>query len=390
MLKNGPKRALSVRSRNVDAPVIYFMVSFVVAMVCFGLTVTAFQTLYWPYLNSDQLIPVEAKVIRSRIDSERICQEWIISFDFAYEYSWGGRKYESSQITFWDAKPETRGDSERIQSEYPQGKLLTCYVNSDRPSLAVLDRAYRRSYLLFLIPAGLCLVAGVSSCLIWIYRDRLSENRKPENRKQPVITLYSPGESDVVTQLKPASAKVAIVTTVFVLFCFINLLFTLGAPLLFVVLFDSLFLLLLGILFLQLFVACPRMFVSRAVTPLGETSVLSWYFRRGSADLTAFNIKLVGEEVAIFGSGTDAVIERKTFYKKMLFETSKLEKLHQGQVTLTIPGDSMHSFKSEHNQIRWFLKVWGRLPGFYHLKEEFEIQVSPQVNRANESSSNRR
>lgn len=263
---------------------------------------------------------------------------------------------------------------------------MTCYVNSDRPSLAVLDRTYRRSYLLFLLPAGLCLVACVACCLIWTYRERLSENPKPVKQSMPIIVWYVPGESDVVTPLKPASLSVSVFLIFAAFVGVVNLIACLGVPLPFILVFDVILFIVLGQLFLKLFVACPRMFVSRAVTPLGETSVLSWYFKRGSADLTAFNIKLVGEEVAIFGSGTDAVIERKTFYEKVLFETTKLEKLHQGQVTLTIPGDSMHSFKSEHNQIRWFLKVWGRIPGFYHLKEEFEIQVSPQVSHAQKAS----
>jgi hypothetical protein len=54
----------------------------------------------------------------------------------------------------------------------------------------------------------------------------------------------------------------------------------------------------------------------------------------------------------------------------------------EGRVSITIPRDTMPTFKSKNNRIIWSLYVIGEIPRWPNLKEEFVIEVAPAARSA--------
>jgi hypothetical protein len=49
----------------------------------------------------------------------------------------------------------------------------------------------------------------------------------------------------------------------------------------------------------------------------------------------------------------------------------------QGRVTLSVPADSMHSFRADHNRIVWSIMVHGDVPRWPDVKETYDVTVVP-------------
>ncbi len=102
----------------------------------------------------------------------------------------------------------------------------------------------------------------------------------------------------------------------------------------------------------------------------------------GSARLSSYSLRLVCEEQATFQQGTNTRTEKYLAAEYSLEHRERLELRRRTplelRATIEIPAHAMHSFKSEHNEIRWKLVIVARRAGWLDLYRSFPLIVLPQ------------
>lgn len=130
----------------------------------------------------------------------------------------------------------------------------------------------------------------------------------------------------------------------------------------------------------------PRVCVSVAQpVRLGETSDLSWTFSGRVQRIERLRILLEGTEEASYRRGTSTSTDRSVFAEVELAQASDLTSIRSGQVRLTVPGDSLPTFRSPNNAIVWTLKVQGVIARFPDVDDSFPLTVLAPVQRSRSS-----
>lgn len=101
----------------------------------------------------------------------------------------------------------------------------------------------------------------------------------------------------------------------------------------------------------------------------------------GRLQLRSFSVRLVCEEEATYRQGTDIRVQRCLVHDQELIRREALE-IHRGtpfemQCELCVPDTAMHSFRANHNEIRWKLLVDGRLRRWAGYQRDFAVIVHP-------------
>ena len=136
--------------------------------VAAGLFLTYFYTVR-PMMQIDEAsgwVETAAEVIESKVVEAHSSR----SFDYepyvVYSYTFEGEPHESHRLAFASLmKPEKRGARE-IAARYPKGAKITCWVNPDDPSQAVVMRDREQDLRLKLIGPMLIVVSFVFFFLV--------------------------------------------------------------------------------------------------------------------------------------------------------------------------------------------------------------------------------
>jgi len=101
----------------------------------------------------------------------------------------------------------------------------------------------------------------------------------------------------------------------------------------------------------------------------------------GLATLEFLDVDLVCEEQATYVQGTDTRTERCHTYQRRAFRREAFD-IPQGlpfeqQCRIEVPVSAMHSFRADHNEVRWKFVVRGQAAGWPPFEREFPIIVYP-------------
>ena len=101
----------------------------------------------------------------------------------------------------------------------------------------------------------------------------------------------------------------------------------------------------------------------------------------GAFRVTDYSVTIVCEEVARFRQGTDTItshkeVFRKTLYHKTDFETQQDTPLIE-EMRFSLPYGAMHSFFTEHNEVRWKISVQADIAHWPNLNRDCPIIVRP-------------
>jgi hypothetical protein len=113
---------------------------------------------------------------------------------------------------------------------------------------------------------------------------------------------------------------------------------------------------------------------------LGGKLDLRWRLLGRSHVLRDLKIVLEARDEATYQQGTRTSTDRKIFFKLDAASTSDAAAMAEGRTSVTLPADTMPTFKGKNNRIIWSLHVIGDIPGWSDLKEEFVIDVCPAAN----------
>ncbi len=105
----------------------------------------------------------------------------------------------------------------------------------------------------------------------------------------------------------------------------------------------------------------------------------------GRLHLRWIEMSLCCEEIAIYRQGTNTRTARKRVYWQSLLRREKVQ-VNQStpleeQLSLSIPADAMHSFKTMHNEVHWQLVVRGKAEGLPAFKRQFPVHIYPALRK---------
>lgn len=102
-----------------------------------------------------------------------------------------------------------------------------------------------------------------------------------------------------------------------------------------------------------------RVLADRETFDPAESHTLAWSFARPPRGVRRLRVRLAGQERATYSRGTDTTTDTHAFYKEVLFDSrdEKSPITASGVFGFQLPPGVMHSFRSNHNEIRWTLEI---------------------------------
>jgi len=333
--------------------------------------------------------------------------------DILYFYEVNGQRYGSNRYSFSQIGSSSGYDGKRAAADqYPVASQAKCFVNPGNPSQAVLKRGLTLSNLWGLFPLPF-LAVGLG-CLFFVRFNNPSTSTRSGGRKhklKPDDGLPETGgdHDGMPVVLSPRGARIGkfIGVTIFALFwngitsvfvyqavySFIE-----GDPEIFLSIFMIPFVLVglgaLGLAVRQfLLIFAPRILIEldRRDIPLGSSTRLRWQVGSGRGRIDSVTIKLIGEERATYRRGTNTSTDTQAFHESLVFgnieettsdpaasqPSSYSTATDQGEAVLTVPLETMHSFKSSNNQVVWKLRVSAKVSGWPDPKDDYDLTVLP-------------
>jgi hypothetical protein len=126
---------------------------------------------------------------------------------------------------------------------------------------------------------------------------------------------------------------------------------------------------------LRCFNPMPVLVLSEQNIYSGSEIEVSWMFRGSTRSIYHLKLQLFGTENVSYGHGSSRRTEFSAFYSKVVFETEAPDQIAKGFCMVKIPDESMHSFTSSDNEIRWEIVVRGSTRTRVDVNEIFPIQV---------------
>jgi hypothetical protein len=115
----------------------------------------------------------------------------------------------------------------------------------------------------------------------------------------------------------------------------------------------------------------------------GSEFEVSWFQKGNVSRIKLFKLILEGEESATYRQGTSSRTETKKFVEKVIVETGDHSTMSRGFELVTLPEDTMHTFRASRNTIRWYIQVRGSIAFWPDMDDRFEIVIYPPKTGAN-------
>lgn len=355
-----------------------------------GVAATYYMT-YKPLvklIDTQSWIETPCKVISSRIVSHEGDESTTYSADILYVYKVNGIEYRANRYRFFTSSGSYRG-ADRLKNKYPPGRETVCYVNPLTPGEATIMRDFTKGMVIYLLPVIFILVGagGVYGCL---KKELVSPGPSAECKYSGHILEEIKLQRDV--ELKPQSSPFSIFAGLLIFSLLWNGIISIpviniieGFKKVSIIICFAIAIMpfvLIGIFlavstvyyFLKLFNPSARPVLSCHPLSIGGTADLSWTTGMNAGAVKKYRIYIEGREEVKHDDPDD----HHTFLIMNLIETENLYEIEKGKVTFTIPEDTIHSFKSEHNKIVWTIHVVGEIKYWPDINEEFEVTVLPK------------
>lgn len=315
--------------------------------------------------------------------------------DIRYTWTAGDRIYQSDRYDFMGGSSSGTAGKQAIVDRYPPGGQVSCWVDPDDPSEAVLWRGLSPIYLIGLVPL---LFAGIGLAgLVWTVRSGRRGPAAPGGAESPFgVPLTALASAGGPAELKPAMTPVGMLLGLGFVALFWNGIVSVfvwqavsmwrqGTPSaflnLFLIPFVGIGLLLLFAVARQLLVLFnprPHLTLTPGVPATGESAFLQWRLGSGGRGVSRVRITLEGREEARYRRGTNTYTDKDTFFTLPIVDSAQpVEIAAGGSASFAIPAGTLPTFRAEHNKIVWTLKVNCELPRWPDTEEEYEVVVRP-------------
>ena len=328
-----------------------------------------------------------------------------------FEYVANGLPYPGKSYDFTSLnRPKKR--CKEIVDAYPAGMQTSCFVNPDDPEDAVIVRSYDFSWLgtiMSLVFAGIGLAIAVAALF---YSPKPSNSisgsaKGPSRATGPALGLSSnaiaAGVSsssrhsadiedeawDKPQKLKADHGRLTSFLGVLAMAIFWNGIVSVfiymvikegfdGFQIVFAFVLVGLFIIAAAFQkFGGLFNPKVELALTTGAIKRGDSVDVAWQLEGRTSALRSLSIKVEGEESATYRRGTDTITDKNVFCSIEVAEVQSSEDIEFGSRTVTIPADTMHTFKGDRNRISWRIVVHGDIPWWSDIKETYEFRVRP-------------
>lgn len=332
-------------------------------------------------------------------------------FTVRYEYEFDGERHESGQFMAGTPFGRSLKQVQEFEARWPAGEESVCWVDPEDPTEAVLQQGSGSSWLFLIVPLiFLCVGVGI------MIASRVSRRRRAEQAVEGILpskdsrTLahssgielevpphaaglrfdakYDTERPAVSAGARRRKAGFAVVLVFTLVWNGIIGFFLIGDVIrnqsiglgLFAVPFVLVGLFLIGATvwtFLQLFNPRIDVLFRRIAVEPGDTLDFEWASHSSTSRLARLEIRLVGEEEAIYRRGTDTVTAREAFHDELVVETEDPTRFDFGKATCRVPADAMHTLQLKHGRVLWKLVVEGDARRWPDIKDEHPFLVLP-------------
>ncbi len=334
-------------------------------------------------------VEVPCEVISSRVKSHRGSESTTYSVDVFYRYAWEGREYQSNRFDVFGGSSSGYAAKKDIVAGYRPGEEAVCFVNPEAPAEAVLRRGVGWSGWVFV---AIPLIFTVVGAAVFVGSWRAGRSGGNARAARVIHGQTSMTEGPVV--LKASNGRwvrlaltlgIALfwngIVSVFVWHAVED--FQRGRPDWFLTIFLVPFVA-VGSLLVSAVVsgvaglANPRcrLTLDRARPRVGGRLGIRWEMRGAVHRLERLVIILEGAEEATYTRGTTTSTDRRVFARLPLVERTARLEMHEGSGEVLLPADAMPTFATEHNKIEWKIRVWGKIPWWPDLNEEYGVEVA--------------
>lgn len=314
--------------------------------------------------------------------------------EITYTFSANGISYTGDRYDFMSMSSSDRRDAYRKSEELSPGTEVTCYYNPTDPNRSVIDRDFNYAYLLGLFPV-IFFVVGLGGLYFFLtYKDRargISDQAGGSNLQPYTGDISATGP----IELKPNVSKYGKflgalafalvwngITSVFVVIAVRSHLE--GDPEWFLTIFIIPFVLIglvgvIGVFYTLLGLLNPRptLILPKRAFSLGETLALQWRFEGRASRIAALKIALEGREHATYRRGTSTYTDTHKFILLPIRASRMQPEISSGSGSVTIPEDTMPTFKASNNRIDWVITLKGDIPNWPDVDSEFAVTILP-------------
>ena len=309
------------------------------------------------------------------------------SIKVRYHYELDGRKFIGERYNFSSGSSSGHDWREEAVQQLRADPTPVCFVNPADPNDSVLHLGLGNEAWIGLIPLVFVLVgAGIFLGAPKMAAKKSGATALPRPTPQQQITSLAHGGYELKPAVSPKMACVGMGC----LSLFWNgivwvILIQSNMPV-FARIFLSIFALIglamfggFGYYLLALFNPKPTLIASEHSVALGQSFQLKWRFSGNTSRIDNLEIILTAKESATYRRGTNTTTDHNFFLLNKVFETRDRTSIPTGEITVTIPSDSMHSFDSGNNKIIWTVQLNGSIAKWPDVKMEFPITVLPNT-----------
>jgi hypothetical protein len=366
---------------------VFFVVFLLIGLI---LTGAFFVRPLYQIVRARDWRPTPCTILKSGVESHR-GKSTVYSVAVTFEYSVEDQRYTSSRYTFVGGSSSGYAGKKAIVDRLPPGAETTCYVNRRDPSDAVLERGLTLDLFFGLFPLIFVLIGGGG-----LYGVLFHKKKPPAPGAVTGLPAAAPATKSGPTTLKPAASPAGRLGCFMAFALFWNGITSIfvgnmisgwvsghpdGCLTVFLIPFELIGLGLIGgtiYYFLALFNPRPTLRVSVASAALGDTVEVEWETSGNLDRVKSFSITLEGREEATYRRGKSSPTEKSTFATIEIAKAPRGRELRRGKANVTLPADSMHTFKSSNNKFLWSFQVKGDIPRWPDINEEFQFDVLPQ------------
>lgn len=327
------------------------------------------------------------------------------SVDIIYDYEWNGQQYTGDDYNFSMGTSSGYEGKAEVVRDHPPGAVVPCWVNPGNPEQSVLNRRLGWEAVFIILPlafvgVGLLGLLGILGTFTprrktdWLPGSDAEESTTPAGpsvHHRAIAGLPSERADPWVLESKSSPARRLIGSIIFAILWngFIwgvawMVVIGEGERNGCVIAFLGVF----GLIGLMLIAAVPYNALALAnprvkarlggdLAP-GRSTSISWSFEGKAERIQKLIIRLEGREEATYRSGTDTHTATNVFFDEVMIEVTDRHSLRQGQATIAVPAEAMHSFDGGNNRITWMLSIQGDIPRWPDVREEFVLTVKPE------------
>lgn len=333
-----------------------------------------------------------AIVVSSRVAMSSGSKGSTYRADVLYRYEVNGTIYHSNRRDMARISSSGITSKQHFVSQHLPGSAIDAFVKPSDPVIAVLEPGLSWGFLLLCIPVVFALIGAIG--IFSQLRSRKTSTEPAPGMNMPNRVPIHPPHAASPAQFNSAKSRRSkfIILVIFSLF-WNAIVWGISYSILSEgsiksnicpMIFMSIFVLIgLGVIgaaihsLLALFNPTVQIEFSKSPLHLDDSLVLKWNVNGRFDRISQFTITLEGHEIARYRRGTDTHTDKHLFLKQPIVETAKQIEIAKGQKPLNIPADTMHSFKSSDNEIKWTLVIHGEISGWPDVKDELDLEIFP-------------